>query len=142
MKALITLFLVAFALPAYAQAGTEHWVATSSTAMAITGDIVLSPTRISMAGKTLPLRVVADVPAFQTANDGVIGARVLQIVKPAAPVLLNGNRLCRATWIAVWRTHAFGQTNLDMAVYSGSTMPKAEDELGLCGTYMYSKPGA
>ena len=126
-------------VPALAEPGAEHWIAVSNTAMGITGDIVLSPKRLTMAGKTLPLQVAADVPDFGT-DDGTVAARILRVTEPSDPVLLHGNRLCRAQWIVVWHEHKFGQTNLEMDVFSSDARPSGENSPGLCGTYMYSKP--
>lgn len=124
---------------AAAAAGVEHWSATSNTAMAITGDITLSPTRLAMAGKSLPLAVAADVPAFGTSLNGPRPARILKVTRPADPKLLNGNTLCGAParWIAVYRTDA--GKSLNMAVFSSVAQPTGEDDKGLCGTFLYSR---
>jgi hypothetical protein len=88
---------------ASARSGEEEWGALSTTAIAITGDIVLSPTRMRTAGAIFPLKLAADLSRFRT-SAGVVGARVLQITRPMNPVLLNGNTLCGRKpprWIAV-----------------------------------------
>ena len=124
--------------PASAQKGVERWSATSTTAMSITGDIVLSPTRLTAAGRTLPLKVAADVRGFGT-DHGPVGARILKVTRPANPVLKNGNRLCTAPvrWVAVWREQT---GDLGMAVFAGTRQPAREDVPGLCGTFLYSRP--
>ena len=135
-----TLLALLLALPtaAYAAPGDEHWVATSTTAMGITGDIVLSPSSLAMArGVTLPLRVAADVPAFQT-GVGAKAARILAVTRPANPAVLNGNRLCDApvTWVVVWRMPRAG---LGLAMFSGDRQPSGEQAGGLCGDYFYER---
>ncbi|MGA1799097.1 hypothetical protein VH567_09985 [Sphingomonas sp. 4RDLI-65] len=124
---------------ASARAGEERWSATSTTAMAITGDITLSPTRLMAAGKVFPLAVVADVTTFGTAR-GPQAARLLRITKRVNPVLRNGNRLCGAApvrWIAVYRSDAGKMLNL--AAFSGARQPKGESDAGLCGTFLYAR---
>lgn len=141
MKVPLTVFAALISTSALAESGVERWTAVSKTAMAITGDIVLSPQRLTMAGKTLPLAVAADIPAFRTSG-GTSAARVLRVTKPADPVLRNRNRICGdapVRWIVVWREHAFGGTNLDIAAFSSVQRPSGEDDAGLCGTFMYSK---
>ncbi|WP_375248687.1 hypothetical protein [Sphingomonas sp.] len=118
---------------------TEHWIATSRTAIAITGDIDLSPTRLSAAGKQLPLAIAADLPAFGGLF-GPVAARVLRVTRPSDPLLRNRNRLCGkpVRWIVVYRSDAGASLNL--AAYAGSAMPVREDDNGLCGTFLYSRP--
>ncbi|MFK5599826.1 hypothetical protein ACFZ8E_22925 [Methylobacterium sp. HMF5984] len=130
---------VAFVLgPAAAQSGIEHWSAMSSTAMAVTGDITLSPDRLIAAKKSFPLSVAADVTAFGT-DTGPKPARILKVTSPADPVLLNGNTFCGAPvrWIVVYRGD--GGRELSLAVFSGDAMPKGETDRSLCGTYLYAK---
>ncbi len=106
--------------------------------MSITGDIVLSPTRITFKGGTsLPLAVAADVRAFGSFN-GPVAARILAVTHPANPTLLNGNTLCGAPvrWLAVWRTAGQG---LGMAVFSGEKQPAGESDHGLCGDFFYDR---
>ena len=90
------------------------------------------------AGKTFPLSVAADVDAFGT-NQGPKPARLLQVTRVFNPVLLHGNTLCSpaARWIAVYRSSAGKE--LTMAVFSGQTQPKGEDDPSLCATYFYER---
>jgi hypothetical protein len=119
-------------------ARVEHWSAASSTAMAITGNILLSPTRLLAAGKTLPLAVAADVTDFHT-NQGPQSARILKVTRPADPTLLNDNTLCGAPvrWIAVYRSD--GGKDLNMSVFKGATRPHGEIGPDVCGTFLYSR---
>ncbi len=119
-------------------AGVEHWSATSKTAMAITGDIALSPTALVAAGKTFPLAVAADVTDFAS-NNGPQAARILRVTRPFDPVLRNGNTLCGAPvrWIAVYRSD--GGKSLNMSVFSTPTRPRGDTGAGVCGTFLYSR---
>lgn len=124
---------------ASASPGTERWSATSSTAMAITGDISLSPTRLVMAGgRVLPLTVDSDTKRFTTPT-GNQAARLLRVTRPANPTLRNGNRLCGAPvrWIAVYRSNQ--GRDLNLAAFSGTARPTGEAGTGLCGTFLYSR---
>ena len=135
------MFAVLIATSAQAEPGAERWTAVSKTAVAITGDIVLSPHRLTIAGKTLPLAVAVDIPAFRT-NNGTSAARILRITRPSDPILRNSNPFCGdapVRWIVGWREHAFGGTSLDMAALSSAQRPSGEDDAGLCRTFMYSQ---
>jgi len=147
---MLPLVIAALTLAAPARAnkgGEERWEAFSNTAEAITGDILLSPTRLRAAGHDFPLKVVADLPRFG-GEDGPVAARVLKVTKTVNPKLLNGNRLgCGhpIQWIVVWRLRGgYLQPKrgkmLEMAVFEGSNIPKSVDEPGLCGTFSYTSP--
>lgn len=133
--------------PAHARPrGEEEWQAFSTTAMGITGDILLSPYRLRAAGHDFPLRLVTDVPAFET-DQGLLPARILRVTKVMDPELLNGNRLgCRRPirWVVVARLKDNPLPKrgkmLHMAVFAGSKMPKSEEDPGLCGTFTYTSP--
>lgn len=140
MRHVIVAGLSAILLSAQATAtpGVERWTATSTTAMGITGDIALSPTRLVAAGKAFPLSVAADVTNFGT-NQGPQAARILRVTRPINPVLRNGNKLCGAPvrWIAVYRSD-HGKS-LNMAVFTGGLQPSSETGSDLCGTFLYSR---
>lgn len=124
--------------PATAALGVERWTATSTTAIGITGDIALSPTRLVAAGKVFRLAVAADVTNFAT-NEGPQAARILRVIRPINPVLRNGNKLCGAPvrWIAVYRSD-HGKS-LNMAAFIGGAQPSGETGSDLCGTFLYSR---
>jgi hypothetical protein len=72
----------------------EKWEAVSTTAMAITGDLIFSPDRITFGnGKSLPLAPSGTVPTFSAPMESV-NATLYRVTTPADPVLLHGNRLC------------------------------------------------
>lgn len=130
--------LIALTASAGAAPATEHWTAASRTATAITGDIVLSPTKLVAAGKTFPLAVAADVAAFRTSS-GPKPARIMRVTREVNPVLLRGNTLCSpaARWIALYRSDA--GKGLTLAVFSSQTQPQGEDNPSLCATYYYTR---
>lgn len=134
----VLVLAAALAPPAAGAPGVERWTAVSTTAMAITGDITLSPQKLVAAGKTFPLTVAADVTAFGTAT-GPKAARILKVTVPADPVLLHGNTLCGSPirWIVVYRGD--GGKELNLAASGGDAMPMAESDRGVCGTFLYAR---
>ncbi len=134
--AAIGLIFSAFVGPTVtAKPSSGAYVATSKTAMSITGDIDVSSERLTMArGILLPLKMVAKVGRFNT-DLGNEPARIFRVTRLMNPVLLNNNRLCTAavSWIVVWQMPAGG---LGMAAFSGAK-PHSEDSPGLCGTFYY-----
>jgi hypothetical protein len=127
----------------------EKWEAVSTTAMAITGDLIFSPDRITFGnGKSLPLAPFGTVPTFSAPMESV-NATLYRVTTPGDPVLLHGNRLCggRApqpvTFIVVWKPARVG-SDVDprsMAAFSGDTRPTAAGGPGFCGTYNYEAGG-
>jgi hypothetical protein len=71
------------------------WIATSKTAMAITGDIVLDDYSLTFAnGKSLDLEPYeADRVGNWSGSGGDVAGYVYKIDPPANPKLLNGNKL-------------------------------------------------
>jgi hypothetical protein len=132
------LLLACCSCAASGKATEERWVATSTAAYSITGDILLSPTRLRTERADFPLRVVADNARFR-GEFGVVPARVLAVTKPRNPVLLNGNKLCRQSvrWFVVSHTKA-GQLELD--IFEGKQMPTSARSAGVCGVLFYSRP--
>lgn len=123
---------------AHAKNGEEHWIAYSRTAMAITGDILLSPTRLRASGVDFPLRVTADLPAYETHLGRSVSARVLAVTRRMDPKLLNGNTLgCGRTlpirWIVVWRSER-GKV-LGMDTFSAGPMPTSSKIERFCGSF-------
>lgn len=118
-------------------AGEERWRAASTTAISITGDIRLSPTRLIAAGQTIAVTVAADLPAYQSIT-GVFPARVLKVTSPRRVKMLRGNEFgCNAPvrWIVVYRQGA--RNSLGMEVFEGTAMPRSSDDQGFCGSYSY-----
>ena len=117
----------------------ERWIAISTTAISITGDILLSPTRLQMVGQALPLRVAADLPDFD-GDAGRVAARVLAVKRPSELRLLNGNRFgCGRPirWIVVWQQDA-GEI-LTMDTFMGQKMPTSVRSGDFCASYSYSR---
>lgn len=124
--------------PIMAASKVERWTATSSTAMGITGDIALSPTRLVAAGKAFSLAVAADITNFAT-SEGPQAARILRVTRPINLILKNGNKLCGTAvrWIAVYRSD-HGKS-LNMVAFTGKLRPNGEMGSDLCGTFLYTR---
>lgn len=131
-------------------AAAEQWEATSTIAMAITGNVTLSPDRITFQnGASLPLTLVGHAAAFETPTNQRVPADLYKVTAPANPLLLHGNRLCGTpvTYIAVWPVPASGgRQGRGMNVFSGATPPlPSGSRTGECGLFFYetaAAPGA
>ena len=115
-------------------------MARSRTAMAITGDILLSPTRLRAAGVDFPLKVMADITDFEDHGGERVPARVLAVTRSMDPQLRNGNTLgCGGgrpiQWVVVWQYNQ--GKSLGMGTFTGAGMPKSMNGAGLCGSYFY-----
>jgi hypothetical protein len=126
------------ALPAHAQG--QRWVAVSTTAMAITGDIETSPGTLRFStGDSLTLVPVAQQVQGQWQMFGApTTADIYRVEPPSDPKLLQGNTLCGVpvTFMGVLRP---GPDALILNVYSGEQPPRGEDpDLdNLCATFTY-----
>lgn len=142
---------LAAAGPAAAQG--QKWEATSKTAMSITGDIVLSADRLTMAGKAFPIQLVREYGDARQ-MDGLSKViahtpprrvRVYKTRIEPSVQLENGNNLCgdAATWLFVVDQPPGGFAKLTLAVFSGVDEPTPlTSERMLCGTYNYDLPAA
>jgi hypothetical protein len=123
------------------------WTAISTTAMGITGDIVLAEDRITFAnGESL---VIAPVSGA--------AAGIFRVDPPQNPVLLQGNTLCGgrgpARFIVTARKEEAADLdasqNLYLKVFSGADVPPASTLLGsssmapgLCASFNYEREGS
>jgi hypothetical protein len=126
--------VLAVLLVTSAPALSDDYVATSKTAMSITGDISFDDSGITFAnGETLAFsELVAD--HFEVDGEAVPGS-VYRIAEPADPELENGNQLCGAgdvTYLANW---ADGDTGSVIAVFTGEEEPTSN--AGMCASYSY-----
>lgn len=142
----ILLSLLLLATTQAAQADSHDWIATSTTAMAITGDILVEDGRIVFQnGAALELEALGpDRPG-------------LYRVSPSQnPVLLNGNRLCGdkpPAFVALAHSETSDSLaksqNLYLKVFDGAKPPPAAvakgmdtDSPGLCALLNYERAKA
>jgi hypothetical protein len=124
-------FLLLSLSPAFAKAA--RWTATSSTAMAITGDIAVAADSITFGNG-------ASIGIKQAAPDR---PDVFIIDPPSNPVLLQGNGLCGdqpPTFLTLYRDGG----SLALSVFDGPDMPPSpagalDTPPGLCATYHYEQ---
>jgi hypothetical protein len=107
-----------------AQAEAARWLATSKTAMSITGDIVLDDYSLTFKdGKSLSLKPyeMAREGNWSASGDAISGD-VFKIDPPSSPKLLHGNSLCGApaTYVVLWTP---GEGELTLNFYSGDAPP-------------------
>ena len=120
--------------------GEERWVASSRTAMGITGDLLLSQPRLVAAGRAYPLRVATDLAGYGS-ELGRVAAPVLEVTRPLDPPLQRGNHHgCGKPirWIVVWRQD--GGKGLGMETFSSAAMPRSAKSPGFCASYFYMRP--
>jgi hypothetical protein len=97
------------------------WAATSKTAIAITGDIVVDDYSITFAnGKSLAIEPYEAGRVWDWSGSGKnVAGDVFTADSSANPKLLNGNKLCATsvTHVVIWSP---GEGELGINVYSGS----------------------
>ena len=129
----------------------QHWRPASTTADAITGAVIFSENKIAFGnGRSLPLAKVGKIAAFE-GNGERVDATLYRVTAPADLVLLAGNHLCGgtgrpagATYVVLWRPAPIGG-DVDprsMAVFSGKSAPKSDDDPTSCGTFNYEADAA
>lgn len=137
------------ALAGLVAAGTpgasERWTATSTAAIAITGDVTVRADRLVFStGASLPIRMVRKLS--YTDDAGVTGpATLFRVLKPADPVLLHGNRVCGGSpgasiaYLVAWRSAPIvpgERPGRAFAAYSGRTEP-APNAKAACAVLRY-----
>lgn len=125
----------------------KKWVALSTTAMAITGDIKLSSGKLTMVGRDYPLTSVKDIDAEHLRDAGKIAdetkpiaAHLYRTTIPSGAKLVGTNTICGpkdANWLLVVASNAH---RLSLAFFSGKSEPNmatASESTELCGTFGY-----
>src|SRR6185503_16361179 len=106
----------------------QHWVAYSTTAMSITGDVTFQPTQMTFTGgKSVALSYVKKMGQYSLYR--VSGKSNLH--------LLRGNTICGATlpgYVAVSRTGA----DVAVSFFSAGIPPTNINASSLCSTYRYT----
>ncbi|HUA97037.1 MAG TPA: hypothetical protein VMA34_01770 [Terracidiphilus sp.] len=126
-----------------------YWRAASNTANAITGDIAISGTRLTIDFTGFPLVAVralkpAEVSAVFDADVNANPSGTLYRINiPATKLFLHRNTLCGGEDTEWMAAYASGKT-LQVAFFSGDdppvfTMDAISHSSALCGTYVYSR---
>ena len=148
-KTYVAIAILSMALPLRAQ-DNGSWKAVSTTARAITGDLVLTGDRLMINFSSFTIAQIralkpAEVAAaFNGAADTATDSgNLYRLNIPAQKVLLHKNTLCGAEDTAWMATIRQGKT-LQVAFFSGAKMPEfTPDAIAntttLCGTFLYSR---
>jgi hypothetical protein len=125
------------------------WRATSSTAKAITGDVIFSGERVTInfaAFIIAQIRTVQPAEAAATFNlePGETGSgNIYRLNVPAATKFQHKNTLCGSEETDYMVTYVAGKT-LHVAFFSGMKLPVLTPEAlantpDLCGTFLYTR---
>ena len=126
-----------------------YWRAASRTASSITGDIVLSDSKVMIDYTAFSLvqartLVTAEVSAAFDADVNAGGTGVLyRVTVPAAKRFLHHNTLCGTEDTQWMATFVSGRT-LEVAFFSGPNAPTftveaLQNSTDLCGTFEYGR---
>lgn len=132
--------------PSLAADAPEHWSATSTTALSVTGNVTFAPDKITFQnGRSLRLRLVGREAGFKESGE-TVDATIYRVTAPADLLLENGNHLCGGgghsvpvTYIAVWTPTPLpgDRAPRSMAAFSGKDWPHSAGGESFCGTYNY-----
>lgn len=127
---------------------TERWVASSTTALSITGDLQVSGRQLVFGNGTTIAVTAAGSHVDFTDQGEHVRATVLRLQAPADVVLLNHNRLCgtaakprSATHVVLWRPEPLsaGEAPRAMAAFSGERAPTTTSDPSLCGVFYFER---
>ena len=128
----------------HVSAAPQRWTATSSTALAITGDLAFTPKTIAFAGgRNIAIRYLKSVSGHVSFVGEVHGdsrAALYRVTSSADPTLRSGDRFCgqRPTFISLMRARSASGTVVFVSVYSGATEPSGRPSDRLCAGYTYA----
>ena len=126
------------------------WSASSETASAITGNIVIDRTSITMNGKIkLDLQLVTSAAkaagSTATSDMAMHDVRIYKVTSSANPTLKSGNTLCGSSPVK-YIVAGFDADPLDgpdkdltLALYDKDTQPDPAKLASPCATYSYSR---
>lgn len=147
LKVVAAAILLASSLAGAQNSG--YWKAVSTTARGITGDIGLSPEKLTINFSSYTIAEIRALSAEEAAAvfpvpSGTAGTgQLFRLNIPAAKAMLHHNVLCGAEDTQWMVTFAEGKT-LQVAFLSGSAMPVLTPEAvanstALCGTFSYRR---
>ncbi len=126
-----------------------YWQAASTTASAITGDIVIADATVSINFAKFPLAQIRTLTAAEVAaafdadaNAGGSGS-LYRLNVPSTRRFLHHNTLCGAEDTQWMATYVSGRT-LQVAFFSGTNAPlftvdALANSTDLCGTFTYAR---
>jgi hypothetical protein len=134
---------------ARAQEDRGYWRAASTNALAVTGDVSIGETKVTINFATFPLAPIrrlkpVEVSAVFDADvkAGIEGS-LYRLHVPAGKYIMKRNTLCGSAETQWMATYATGKT-LQVAFFSGDDMPvftfdKVQNSTDLCGVYTYAR---
>ncbi len=138
------LLLSSFAPGASSAAQPERWVATSTTAIAITGDVRYSPTTLSFSGgRQLSIAYLKDVSgrvSFVGDSHAKDYAKLYRVVSPADVLLKRNSPFCgqKPTFVSVMVVRESSGGVAYLTVYFGAAAPTGASTDKICSGYTYS----
>jgi hypothetical protein len=137
------------AAAARAQEDRGLWKSASTDARAITGDIAIGETKVTLNFLTFPLAQIRRLKPVEVSavfdadvNAGIEGT-LYRLHVPAAQYITKKNTLCGGEITQWMATYVTGRT-LKVAFFSGDDMPvftfdAMQNTTTLCGTYAYER---
>lgn len=125
---------------------SEHWRSTSGTGYSITGNVIMSPGKLTFAnGQSLPLAEIGHQSGFMAMGE-VVDGTVYRVTAPTNPRLKGGNRICGGrrlvpiTYILVWSPKPLpgDRAPRSFAAFSTKTPPQAGGELSPCAIFNFN----
>ena len=140
-------FVILLAASAYCPAQEKgYWRAASTNAVSITGDLEISPTKLSInfTGFTIAhIRelVAAETGAVFASEPGGGAGNLYRLNIPASKRFLHHNSLCGSDDVQ-WMVTSVAERTMYVAFFSGSGTPEFTPEAmanstDLCGTFTY-----
>ena len=131
----------------------QKWLAGTTTATAITGNVTLTSKVIIMSHKEFLLTLVREIDKQHLYDVGQIldfgqappSARLYKTLISGKSRLVNGNTICAPNEDARWLLVAESTDYLSLAFFSGESEPNIDYNVVrvsdyLCGTYSYISP--
>jgi hypothetical protein len=125
-------------------AAVERWVATSTTAMSITGDTRFTPTTLSFSnGRQLSIAFLKNVSgrvSFVGDSHAKDHATLYRVTSPMDVLLKNRTPLCgqKPTYVSVMMVREASGGVAYLTVYSGKAEPTGAKSDKICAGYTYS----
>jgi hypothetical protein len=140
--------VLAGALAAAAQEKGD-WMAESSTAKSITGDVAFSTYKIAINFSSYTIAQIRELEpneikaAFDAENPAPRSGNLYRLDIPATKHFVHHNTLCGSQdtqWVATW----VSGRSLQLAFFSGEKMPvftpdAIANSTNLCGTFSYAR---
>lgn len=124
----------------------QKWIALTTTAMGVTGDVVMTPTTITFNGRvTFHLRYLSQVPALNATWKEIDRYWLYEVLDPRPAELRPKSGLCGSTlpgqhitparYLAV----AVVDGGMSLVAFKDDSPPKVADRFKSCGGYGYMK---